>query len=220
MTMHRYVFEEAERLLTAYCLSPERPLQHQRVFRKLLSYMGVVAQIDFPGMDSRTAHSHVWEDFQIACVGHGDGAMHGFVLDLWCTLPEEEVPGFRKALIRAFDCAEAATPDSVPRRYPEYHRSKPILEQEDFDYDPLVPEDATRIAEFEHDHGVQLDASYDDCLDPQTPMEELASMLKNEKPDPEPGTKVFIPEAPLGGFNKASYDDYGPNTKTFMPMNK
>lgn len=219
MTMHRYVFEEAERPLTAYCLSSDRPLQHQRVFRKLLSYMGVVAQIDFPGMDSRTAHSHVWEDFQIACVGHGDGAMHGFVLDLWYTLPEEQWPSFRKALIRAFDCAEAATPDSVPRRYPKYHRSKPIQEQDDFNYDPLVPEDATRIAEWEQDTGVRLCASYDDVLDPPSPIEVLASMLAQEE---DPNTKVFIPELPEQAHpNKTTHDKYGSNTKpAFLNMNK
>ena len=142
----RFMYEPAQAVLDDFAHNPKRMLAFRRAYRKFKFVVAAYAFIDFDSrrLDSKEgkelALSYAWEDAQMAFTGHGEMALGGCILQMWANLRTKEHDQFRKAIVRAFEAAEKATPAEAPRRYLHQYRTKPPRKpSEDWNLPCILP---------------------------------------------------------------------------------
>lgn len=124
--MSHYRYDIAEQALDQFGYSFDRTAHFTKAyhyFKWLVSGMPYV-EYGVKEADPETM-SWVWQDVQVAFVGHGSIVLTGAVLDLWAGVGND-ASLWERTVYKAFADADVSTDNSVLRRYDPKIRMKPI----------------------------------------------------------------------------------------------
>jgi hypothetical protein len=155
----RFRYEEAVLILDKYARE-QSSLTFLRVHHKFKAVVASVAWVDFmwEGVSPEQALAWAWEDAQMAFVGRSDPMLNAGVLHLWLYVRKDQHDAWARTIKRAFDAAEAATSDIVPRRFlPRDRLKQPRRPEEGFGQPALLPCWGPRLREWSLDERRQND---------------------------------------------------------------